>query len=295
MSWDWPGRAATHSTAGREWLPGRWDRPGRTRVCSEGDGTRGQKPSRRWLGLLHSSCHVSRPDVAAAGVPSARHARRPSPRALCPRPTPQLAGARPVPGRALDLTGTRAPADDLTPSSPSSPGRDRAWSPGIRKAGPLDGSIAPRNANLPFPRPHPSPLPRPFAKGEKNYARRKLKQTQKNQRQGTRAVQEGQQEVAREAGHFGGVGAGCASKSGAPPCRPSNAWGPGRLLSGPGSHDFSRGQPGSEPVSGAIPLATWVSPRPGETRPHGPRHTQPGCGGGSFRARPDCHPPGGPV
>lgn len=118
---------------GREWLPGRWDRPGRTRVCSEGDGTRGQRPSRRWLGLLHSSFLLSRPDMAAAGVPSARHARRPSPRALCPRPTLQLAGARPVPGRALDPTGTRAPADDLTPSSPSSPGRDRAWSPGIRK------------------------------------------------------------------------------------------------------------------------------------------------------------------
>lgn len=133
VSWDWPGRAATHSTAGREWLPGCWDRPGRTRVCSEGDGTRGQRPSGRWLGLLHGSFLLSRPDMAAAGVPSARHARRPSPRALCPRPTLQLAGARPVPGRALDLKGTRAPADVLTPSSPSSPGRDRAWSPGIRK------------------------------------------------------------------------------------------------------------------------------------------------------------------
>lgn len=63
------------------------------------------------------------------------------------------------------------------------------------------------------------------------------------------------------------------------PADPPTRWSPERLLWGPGSHDFSRGQPGSEPGSAAVPLATWVSPTPGETRPHGPRHTQPGCGG----------------
>lgn len=278
VSWDWPGLAATHSTAGREWLPGRWDRPGRTRVCSDGDGTRGKGPraagSGSFTAASSSPARTRRPP--GSRVPATPGARARGP---CAHARPySLRGARPVPGRALDLRGTRAPADDLTPSSPSSPGRDRAWSPGIRKAGPLDGSIAPRNASLPFPRPHPRPLPPPFARGKK-LSQAKTETNKRNQPQGTRAVQEGQQEVAREAGHFGGVGEGCASQSGAPPCSASNAWGPVRLLGGPGSHDFSRGQPGSEPVSGAAPLATWVSPRHGETRPHGPRHTQPGLAG----------------
>ncbi|XP_032987289.1 collagen alpha-1(I) chain-like [Rhinolophus ferrumequinum] len=224
--------------------------------------------------------------------------RAPEPASLVPTPDSTAGGGHgPCPGQALDLTGTPAPAADRTPSSPSSPGRDSARSPGIRRAGPLVGSVAPLNANLPFPRPHPSPLPPPCAKGQRTQqGENGNKQTnQEKQGKGPRAVQEGQQEVAREPGHFGGVGAGWASKSGAPPCRPSNVWGAGRLLWRPASCDFSRGQAGSDPVSGAVPGAgnlgqpqTWGDT---PTRSQAPAAR---VWWGSFKAGPDCAPPGVP-
>lgn len=124
VSWDWPGLAATHSTAGREWLPGRWDRPGRTRVCSEGDGTRGKGPRAAGSGSFTAA---SSSPAGTRRPPGSRVPATPGARARGPCAHARLyslRGARPVPGRALDLRGTRAPADDLTPSSPSSPGRE---------------------------------------------------------------------------------------------------------------------------------------------------------------------------
>lgn len=58
-----------------------------------------------------------------------------------PTPVSTASSGRPVPGQALDLPATRALA--ALPQLPSSQGRDSAGFAAIRKAVPLDGSIAP--------------------------------------------------------------------------------------------------------------------------------------------------------
>lgn len=122
-----------------------------------------------------SSCPASTWRPPASRVPDA-----PGNPAGGPRHTPDstASSGRPGPGRALGLPATRASGPDLTPLSPSSPGRDSAGFAGIRKAVPLDGSIAPGMPTCPSPAPNQVLSLRPSPR-EKKQSTTKNKNTQR--------------------------------------------------------------------------------------------------------------------
>lgn len=98
-----------------------------------------------------------------------------------PRPTPvsTASSGRPVPGQALDLPATRALA--ALPQLPSSQGRDSAGFAAIRKAVPLDGSIAPGVPTCLAPAPTQVLSLRPSPREKKTQPHHKTKPNQQQQ------------------------------------------------------------------------------------------------------------------
>lgn len=191
-----------------------------------------------------------------------------------PRHTPDstASSGRPGPGRSLGPPATRASGPDLAPLSPSSPGRDSARFAGIRKAVPLDGSIAPGMPTCPSPAPNQVLSLRPSPR-EKNQSTTKNKNMQKKNPNG-----QWLRKRAPQPGHLEGCLGGVRLEG-----QHSTLQGPLRAGSSPAAVVtrnqwlLTEASPAADPnLSVATPPAPWVNLRPREGRRHGARHPQPG-------------------
>lgn len=187
-----------------------------------------------------------------------------------PTPVSTASSGRPVPGQALDLPATRALA--ALPQLPSSQGRDSAGFAAIRKAVPLDGSIAPGVPTCLAPAPTQVLSLRPSPREKKNPAAPQYEtKPTATRKERSMAIPAGQRELAGQPGHSGGCLGGVRAKDRRSTLQgPLRCGGPLRLPWRPDSNGLSRGQPSSGPER----ILSCTS----STLGHGPRHPQPGSG-----------------
>lgn len=188
-----------------------------------------------------------------------------------PTPVSTASSGRPVPGQALDLPATRALA--ALPQLPSSQGRDSAGFAAIRKAVPLDGSIAPGVPTCLAPAPTQVLSLRPSPREKKTQPHHNTKPNQQQQeKKGQWLSQQANGSWPANLATLGAAWAGCAPRTGAPPCRaPSGAGVLSGCLGDQTAMACHGASPAADPnVSSAVPPAPWVTvrgtPQPGSGR-----------------------------